>query len=167
MTRSMVCLSVSCSLWFAMAGTASAQAMLEYGLGASRAVTTAAPAAGIGKSMSGLAGSVDKALKAAGKQSSEAQPAAAAAAVTAAAPAAKAPAIVAEAPPAPTPNWEDPSGIETGLDYEELVRRFGPSAMAITDGTERSLTYRGKDGMFQVKVLDGAVKSIAKPQPRG
>jgi hypothetical protein len=165
MTRSMACLSVSFSLWFAMAGTASAQAVLEYGLGASRAATTTAPAAGIGKSMSGLAGSVDKALKAAGKQSSETQPAAAAA--TATSTGAKTPTTVAEAPPAPTPNWEDPSGIEPGLDYEELVRRFGPSAMAITDGTERSLTYRGKDGMFQLKVLDGAVKSIAKPQPKG
>jgi Protein kinase domain len=61
------------------------------------------------------------------------------------------------------PNWEDPSGVEPGLGYEELVRRFGPPAMAITNAAERSLTYRGKDGVFQVEVRDGAVTAIVKP----
>ena len=46
-----------------MPGTAAGQAIMESGLGAARAVTTAAPAKGIGKSLSGLAGSLDKALK--------------------------------------------------------------------------------------------------------
>lgn len=66
--------------------------------------------------------------------------------------------------PAPVASWEDPGGIEPGLSYEDLVRRFGPSAMSITSGTEKLLTYRGKDGMFQVKVQDGKVASIAKPK---
>ena len=159
MTRAIVCFSVAIALWFAMAGTASAQAAVEAGLGAGRAATTAAPAQGIGKSMSGLAGALDRALKS-GQPSSDARPSAS----TTVKPAAKAPALSASAAPAPTPNWEDPAKIDTGLGYDELVRRFGPPAMAISDGTERSLTYRGKDGIYQFELKDEVVASIVKPQ---
>lgn len=154
MTRSLVTLSVSFSLWLAMAGTAAGQAVVEAGLGAARAATTAAPAKGVGKSISGLSVALDKALK-------PGQPAAA----TTAQPAAKKPSTFASAPQAPEPNWEDPGGVEPGLGYEELVRRFGPPAMAITNSAERFLTYRGKDGVFQVKLRDGTVASIDKPNP--
>ena len=157
MTRSIACLSVSFSLWLAMAGTAAGQAVVESGLGAARAATSTVPAQGLGKSMSGMAGSLDKILNA-GQQGSDRQPAAA----TTAKPAAKTPSTSASTSPEPAPNWEDPSGIETGLSYEDLVRRFGPSSMAITVGAERSLAYRGKDGVFQVKVQDGKVTSIGK-----
>jgi hypothetical protein len=151
----------SFSLWLAMAGTAAGQASVEAGLGAARAVTTTAPARGIGKSMSGLAGSLDKAIKG-GQTGSSDQPAG----VVASKPGTKTESAPAKTSPTPVPNWEDPGGIEPGLAYDELVRRFGPSSMAITAGTERSLTYRGKDGMFQVKVQDGVVTSIDKPQPK-
>jgi hypothetical protein len=159
----------SFSLWLALAGTAAGQATVEAGLGAARAVTTTAPARGIGKSMSGLAGSLDKALKGGQTGSSEHS-----AGVVSAKPAAhsstqaatKTESIPTKTSPTPAPNWEDPGGIETGLAYEDLVRRFGPSSMAITAGTERSLTYLGKDGIFQVKVQDGVVTSIEKPQPK-
>jgi hypothetical protein len=144
-----------------MAGPAAGQATVESGLGAARAVTTTAPARGIGKSMSGLAGSLDKALKG-GQQGSNEQPAAA----DSKKPATKAGSTSPKPSPSPAVNWEDPSGIEPGLAYDELVRRFGPSSMAITAGTERSLTYRGKDGVFQVKVQDGVVTSVEKPQSK-
>jgi hypothetical protein len=161
MVRSTACIAVSFSLWLSMAGPAAGQATVESGLGAARAVTTTAPARGIGKSMSGLAGSLDKALKG-GQQGSNEQPAA----VVPAKPATKAGATSPKTSPPPVVNWEDPSGIEPGLAYDELVRRFGPSSMAITAGAERSLTYRGKDGVFQVKVQDGVVTSIEKPQSK-
>src|ERR1039457_3889415 len=99
MTRSITGLSVSFSLWLAMAGTASGQAAVEYGLGAARAATTAAPVKAVGKSIGGLAGSLDKVLKA-GQQSSDLQPSAASAA-SAAMPAAKAPPPSADTAPAP------------------------------------------------------------------
>jgi hypothetical protein len=35
--------------------------------------------------------------------------------------------------------------------------------MAITNSAGRSLTYRGKDGVFQVEVRDGVVAAIVKP----
>lgn len=170
MTRLIACLSISFSLWLATAGTASAQTMVEYGLGASRAATTTAPANGIGKSLSGLAGSLDKAIKAAGAQNSETKPAAATATATKATATVKEPLTTpttsVDNVPVPAPSWEDPSGIDSGLGYDELIRRFGPSSMAITDGTEKMLTYRGKDGMFQVRVQDGTVRSIDKPKPQ-
>ena len=160
MMRSIACFSVSCSLWLAMARDAAGQAVVENGLGAARAATTTAPAKGVGKSISGLTGSLDKALKA-GQQGSDGQPAA----VTTAKPATKGPSSSGNASPKPALNWEDPSGIEPGLSYEEFVRRFGPPSMAITVAAERSLTYRGKDGVFRVKVQGELVTSIEKPQP--
>ena len=161
MVRRMAYLPVLVSLWLVMAGTAAAQATVEAGLGAARAVTTTAPARGIGKSMSGLAGSLDKALKG-GQNGSTEQSAGAVPAKSMT----KTEPSHTNASPSPAPNWEDPAGIALGVAYEELVRRFGPSSMAITAGAERSLTYRGKDGMFQVKVQDGVVTSIEKPQPK-
>jgi hypothetical protein len=158
MTRSPVCFSVSCSLWLAMAGSAAGQAVVEAGLGAARAATAAGPARGIGKSMSGLSVALDKVLKQ-GQRVADEQPLDA----VAAKPAAKTASTTVSASPEPSPNWEDPSGVEPGLGYEELVRRFGPPTMAITSAAGRSLTYRGKDGVFQVEVRDGAVAAIVKP----
>lgn len=156
MTRLLACLSVLFSLWFATAGAAYGQATVEAGLGAARAATSTAPAKGLGKSMSGLAGSLDKALKATPSKAASS----AAEIPSAGSPSANTP----SAALAPSPSWEDPGGIEPGLSYEELVRRFGPPAMSITSGAEKSLTYPGKDGAFQVKVQDGKVASIAKPK---
>jgi len=168
MTRPMTCLSISFSLWLTMAGTAAGQTTVEAGLGAARAATTAAPARGVGKAISGLAGSLDKAIKA-GQEGSDAQPGTAAPA----APAAKAASTSSPSSPSahtghaaapPAPKWEDPSGIETGLSYAELVRRFGPPALEITGETGRSLTYAGKDGVFRLDVEGDQVTSIRKPK---
>ena len=158
MTRSLACFSVSFSLWLAMAGPAAGQAVVEAGLGAAGAATAAGPAKGIAKSMSGLSDALDKALKGGQSVSQELTltPAPAKLAATNTSTAASASRV-------PQPNWEDPSGVEPGLGYEDLVRRFGPPAMAITNSSERSLTYRGKDGVFQVEVRDGVVTSIVKP----
>ena len=136
-----------------MAGMAYGQAAVEAGLGASGAATSTAPARGIGKSMSGLAGSLDKALKPAQKESPEEV-------VSAPSPA---PVIAAAKAPPARQKFEDAAGIETGLTYDELVRRFGPASMAMTVGAERSLSYAGKEGMFQVTVQDGKVKAVEKP----
>jgi hypothetical protein len=135
-----------------MAGLAYGQAAVEAGLGASRAATSTAPARGIAKSMSGLAGTLERALKPAQKEASvEAAPA-------------PAPVMTAATAAPPKQKFEDAGGIEVGLAYDELVRRFGPASMAMTLGAERSLSYAGKEGMFQVTVQDGKVKAIEKPQ---
>jgi hypothetical protein len=167
MVRLIVYLLVSFSLLLALARTATAgQAAVEYGLGAGRAATTAAPAKGIGKSMSGLADSLDKAVKA-GQQASDVKPSPA----TPGQPVAKrttsnaktvSPSI--NTAPPPTPKWEDASGISTGLSYGELARRFGPPALEITNASGTSLIYSGKDGMFQIEMQGGTVTSIEKPK---
>jgi hypothetical protein len=140
------------ALWLAVSGIAFGQAAVEAGLGASRAATSTAPAKGLGKSMSGIAGSLDKALKPAQSRSDETI----SVADTVPAPAAPA------APPAS--KFEDPAGIEAGLTWAELVRRFGPPAMSMTFDGEQSLSYPGKTGTFQVTVREGKVKSVEKPR---
>jgi hypothetical protein len=60
--------------------------------------------------------------------------------------------------------WEDPSGIETGLSYDELLRRFGRPSLAITSETGRTLTYSGKGGAYHVELEDEKVASVRKPK---
>jgi len=124
---------------------------------AARAATTAAPAKGVGKSLSGLAGGLEKALKAQSPSSVE-QPS-----VAAASPAAQRSLAATNTAPAPASNWEDPGAIDVGITYDELVRRFGPYSMAISDSTQKVLTYRGKTGTFQVGMQDGKVTAVEKP----
>ncbi len=121
------------------AGVAAGQAMVGYGLGAARAVTTAAPARSIGKSL-------DKAWESAGKTLKQAPSTARAEARTKAAPAV---------------NYEDPGKIEAGLTYADLIRRFGPPSMQITgeDGA-RTMTYLGKGAHAELVVKDGKVGSV-------
>jgi hypothetical protein len=150
---------IALTLWLAMAGIACAQAAVEAAVGASRAVTTVAPAKGISKSMSGLGDQLEKALKPAQKDAAPARTAA-----SSAAPATKV-AAAAAVPPKPKVTYEDAAGIETGMAYDDVIRRFGPPAMQISSSAGSSLSYSGKSGMFDVTVQDGKVKSIEKPQP--
>ncbi len=159
MARSITCLLGSFFLWLTITGTAAGQAAVEYGIGAAHAATTAAPAQGIGKAMSGLAGSLDKAVKA-GQQASDGQPVAATNTKTTA----KTMSPSAHTSPPPVQNWEDPSGIQTGLSYGELVRRFGPPALEISGEMGRFLTYSGKNRAFQLEVQDGKVTSVLAPK---
>lgn len=163
MARSITCLLGSFFLWLTITGTAAGQAAVEYGIGAAHAATTAAPAQGIGKAMSGLAGSLDKAVKA-GQQASDGQPVAATNTKTAAKTTAKTMSPSAHTSPPPVQTWEDPSGIQTGLSYGELVRRFGPPALEISGEMGRFLTYSGKNRAFQLEVQDGKVTSVLAPK---
>ena len=153
MSRLMACLLVSLS-------AAAGQTTVEYGLGAARAATTTAPLTkGAGKAMGGLADRLDKALK------TDAKPAAAATAKPAVKESAANTAVpAAHTPPPPAPIWEDPSGIQTGLSYGELVRRFGPASLEIAGADGKSLTYSGKNGTFEIQVRDEKVTSVEKPK---
>jgi hypothetical protein len=142
------------ALWLTLTGAAFGQAAVEAGLGASRAATSTAPAKGLGKSMAGLAGSLDKALKPAQKEAEATTSPAKPSAPTAA-----------PAPTTPAPKFEDPAAIEPGLLYAELTRRFGPPVMSMTFDGDTSLSYSGKGGMYQITVAAGKVKTIEKPLP--
>jgi len=66
--------------------------------------------------------------------------------------------------PAPAPVYEDSSAIQPGIAYDDLIRRFGPPTVAITENpTTRTLLYSGKDGRVELQVRDGKVISV---QPR-
>jgi len=124
------------------------QAAVEAGLGASRAVTTAAPAAGAGKSIAGAFGSLDKTLKG-DKAASDVITVRSSAAVS---------------HKGPAKTYEDIRTAEVGLDYEVLIERFGPAAIEVTVGRVRKLTYPGKDGSTKIEITEGKVSAVAGPK---
>ena len=145
-------------LVIALRSTVHAQAAVEAGLGAARAVTTTAPAQGLGKSIGGVFSGLDKALK------SGQTPVDSAGGRTA--PAGVAPQKKAT-PKADAVTYEDPKQIQAGLAYDELVRRFGPASMEIAgEAGRRMLIYSAKDGTTQVELLDEKVVSAETAKPR-
>lgn len=149
--------------------TAISQAVTEYGLGAGRAATTTAPA---GKIANGISGVFDSLSKAAGADSGAAASGSSSPSLerrrTAAHPSrgrtqAKQPAkpvteAVAAGSAAATTAYENPEQIKAGIDYDELVRRFGPPSMSVASGPGTStLWYSGADGSYQVEVENGKV----------
>jgi hypothetical protein len=57
---------------------------------------------------------------------------------------------------------EDPSRIQAGLGYEEVIRRFGPATFEVSTGPRtRTLAYPGKDGGIDVELVDGRVTKVA------
>jgi hypothetical protein len=133
-------------LCFAATAALSAQTMVEAGLGASRAATSTAPAAGIGKSIAGAMSTLDKTLKSADKSTSSET-----IVLTKDSP-----------PPAPAKTYEPIAKAEVGLAYADLIDRFGKPAMEITgeDGI-RKLSY----GTTRIQVKDGKVTAIHPPAP--
>jgi hypothetical protein len=60
------------------------------------------------------------------------------------------------------PPLEDPRRIPQGISYDEMVRRFGPPSIAVTDGPGRSsLSYTARSSRVQVELQDGHVISVA------
>ena len=74
-------------------------------------------------------------------------------------------AAVATAAAKPAPKYEDAGAIEPGLLYADLIRRFGPPAMSMTYDGETALSYSGKGGPYQVKVVAGIVNAVEQPHP--
>lgn len=67
-------------------------------------------------------------------------------------------------PDQPPAKYEALNLIQVGMEYEELVRRFGPPAMSFTDGeSSKKLNYRSTEGTLEIEILEGKVTSIRKP----
>ena len=66
-------------------------------------------------------------------------------------------------PSAPAVSYEDPAGIKEGMDYTEVLRRFGPPSMKMTsaDG-EQTLCYTRPDHSLDVQLRDGKVAAIRR-----
>jgi hypothetical protein len=71
-------------------------------------------------------------------------------------------------PPKPAVVYEDPAGIQVGMERAELVRRFGEPTMGITTGAGReAFTYETKDRRLELELRDGKVASVAsKTRPK-
>ncbi len=133
---------------------ATGQDMVEYSLGVGG---DASGAAGMGKSMSGIANKLKGMLEKSGTQ--KATPS-----VTTVTKA-KGPA----AQPAPTPDVklstacvDDPGKIVAGLDYQEVLRKCGvPMTEVTTEQGGRTLWYTAKNKEAVVTIADGRVKAIS------
>jgi len=64
--------------------------------------------------------------------------------------------------PRHAPGYEDPRHIPAGIEYSEMVRRFGPPSMKITDSPSRTtFSYSTLQTQVQVEVQSGKVVSVA------
>lgn len=155
-----ILLSLSVSLVLAgFEANAFAQATVEGAAGAAAAATGSAPARNVGKSMSGIADQLAGALKGA--------PGAGGTQAATARETARTTTTVGTTLPAPKPaaKLEDPATIETGMTDEEVLRRFGPPNLRITeDSGISSLLYSGKSGKVRVQIQDGKVSAVEKPK---
>jgi len=149
-------------------GPAAAQAVVEYGAIAGAAATAASGAKGVGTSIGAAFDSISKALKQPQDQALKAAPAtnARSASTTPAKP--KTEAVKEAGPAAPTappPSYEDAMGIQKGMSCQEVVRRFGPPAMAFaTEDDAKTMSYTSKAGGVQVECQGGKVAALDKPR---
>jgi len=159
------CLVSGCVLGLlACQGPAAAQTAVEYGAAGSAAATATTTTKGVGSSLGGLLDSLGKALNQGQDQVSRVEPAANGRPATAASGKSKRAAIKEAAPPAaPRPTYEDAMGIQKGMSCEEVMRRFGPPAMAFAgEDDAKTMSYAGKTGRVQVECQGGKVASAEK-----
>jgi hypothetical protein len=157
-----LCLLFAASLAASLVFTAPVygQAAAEAGLGAAASSLGTAGAGGIGKSTAGILNSLNKTLNPNGATTSSPTTTRTTTRTRAARKSAAAP-----APAAPPPVYEDALQIDKDMEYADLLRRFGPPAMQISNGSEgRTLTYVSAGGTVQVEVQGGRVMSVVKPK---
>jgi hypothetical protein len=150
-------------LFIALPAAMAAQAMVENAMGVSRAATSAAPAKKAGEAIGAVLGGLGRTLESADPEtaSSKATPAKA----TLAKPTPARPASAQSAAETRTDEvtFEDPSGIQKGMEYAEMVRRFGPPSLTLTTGPgEETLSYARKNATVGVTVRNGKVASVQK-----
>ena len=155
-------------LFIALPAAMAAQAMVENAMGVSRAATSAAPAKKAGEAIGAVLGGLGRTLESADPEtaSSKATPAKATPAkATLAKPTPARPASAQSAAETRTDEvtFEDPSGIQKGMEYAEMVRRFGPPSLTLTTGPgEETLSYARKNATVGVTVRNGKVASVQK-----
>jgi hypothetical protein len=158
-------------------GPAAGQTAVEAGLGAAGSSTAAAAARNLSGSINGALLNLDNAVRSAGivSPSKPHSPATSGAAKSApakhaiqrkqAGKAAPQPESAAPAILPPPQRYEDAAGIEKGIEYQELVGRFGPPSMEIASGDgAKTMSYVSNSGAVQVEFRDGKVTSVEKPK---
>jgi hypothetical protein len=153
-------------VWFvalaAFCGVAKAQAVTEYDSEISKSATTANKANHISSEIRGVWGSLDKTLKASHE---DVGPQETSPSRTTQHAHSRITIQAASRPPAVVAAREDPSGIQPGISYAELVRRFGRPDFEVTAGPgTTTLTYFRKDGGIDVELQDGKVAKVVPPK---
>jgi len=160
----------------ALPASLAAQTLTEYSLGATTALGTAAATRRLGDAAAERlrkqgGGAVKSATANASRlpanpspSSSTARPARPAGADEAQTSAAiVAPTPASTPPQVPAVTYEDPAGIKEGMDYAEVLRRFGPPSMKLaTTAEEQTLCYSGADGNVDAQLREGKIVSVRR-----
>ena len=137
---------------------ARAQAVTEYSSMASKSSTVGRRADSISKEIGGVWASLDRTIKSQDRGRTEAPSPRPTAQRT---PVRSRRKSTSETRAAATKH-EDPSRIQPGLGYEEVIRRFGPASYEVSTGPgTKTMAYAGKSGGIDVELLDGKVTKVA------
>jgi hypothetical protein len=144
----------------ALSSGLAAQAVVEAAAGATRAATTAIPADKAGKSIGSAFDKLGSALQNSGK----AKPTSSSAAAPPTSATGNAAVKSVPAGPAPKPDvtFEDPSGIQEGMEYADVMKRFGPPSLLMSGPDQETLCYSQNDKNVDVTVRNGKVMSVQK-----
>jgi hypothetical protein len=167
----------------ALSACLAAQTIVEHSLGTAATAATAGATQRLGNSVGDKLKRIGEALPASpskmvqpltvkGPAANRASAAASSASATRATPPAAAdgatlalvPSIPASASPsAPAVSYEDPAGIQEGMDYAQILQRFGPPSMKYSSTAgEQTLCYTRPDHSLDVQLRDGKVAGIRR-----
>ena len=153
-------------LLLALPALLAAQAAVEAAMGAGRAATSTAPAEKTGKAIGAAFEKLNRTLESGKEAPTKAEPAKSQSAkkpADSARPQKSAAATPKPAPSEPQPEvtFEDPAGIQKGMDRDVVIRRFGPPSLTLTTGPgEETLCYSKKDANISVTTHEGKVSSV-------
>ena len=167
----------------ALSACLAAQGIVEHSLGVATAAATAGAAQRLGKTVGEKIGKISETMPtppprtvrslteivpAANRASAAASSASATRATPPAAADGATPALVpstpaSASPSAPAVSYEDPAGIQEGMENAELLRRFGPPSMKYSSSAgEQTLCYTRPDHGLDVQLRDGKVAAIRR-----
>ena len=156
---------ISFVLLAACGGPAKAQAVTEYDSEISRSATTGSKANHISNEIGGVWRSLDKTLKATSEEHVGFQETSSARTTQRAH--SRSISRRASRSSATAGSHEDPSGIQPGISFAELLRRFGRPDFEVTDSTgTTTLSYLRKDGTIDLELQDGNVIKVASAKPQ-
>ena len=157
---------VSFALLAAFGGPARGQAVTEYDSEISRSATTGNKATHISNEIGGVWRSLDKTLKASSSDEHVALQETSSGRTTQRAHL-RSMSRGASRVPATAATHEDPSGIQPGISYGELLRRFGRPDFEVTAGPgTMTLSYLRKDGTIDLELQGGKVIKVASAKPQ-
>ena len=148
----------------ALPGILAAQAAVETAVGAGRAATTAAPAQRAGKAIAGAFQNLNHALQSSEKPQSTTRSATNAATIPASRQRTSAVRDKSAADETKAAaSFENPVDIQEGMDYAEVVHRFGSPSLKLTTGPgEETVYYAKKNLNVSATVRSGKVTAVQK-----